>query len=173
MSNEKVENKTIHDGGMGGGGVPAVAADGQRVLVDTWDEPELDDLTLTTEKVKSDDSSLKKRKAAPEQAPQSTDSKLEGAKNGGATPSDLVILLPPADSCDDASAGPAKKRRTFCNFHYMTTQGGSIHAEPGDDTSMQSQETRTKQALTLLDFLEREEQPTQLSLPPADKLDTR
>jgi hypothetical protein len=166
MSNEKIVRKT---NGGAGSGVPAIAADaGQRLLVDTWDEPELEDPeipTPSTDKATSEDSSEKKRKA--DQAPKSAESKPEGASaDASATPTDLVILLPGADSGDGASAGPTKKRRSFCNFHYMTTQGGSTHAEPGEDTSMQSRETKTKKALTLLDFPEQEKLPTQLDIRP-------
>mmetsp|Transcript_29431 Transcript_29431/g.44907 ORF Transcript_29431/g.44907 Transcript_29431/m.44907 type:complete len:163 (+) Transcript_29431:118-606(+) len=60
----------------------------------------------------------------------------------------------------------SQTRRSFCNFNYMTTQGGSSHAEPGDDPSLQSPETESSKALKLLEFARDEhELKTEENLP--------
>ena len=45
----------------------------------------------------------------------------------------------------------SKRRRSFCSFHYQTTQGGSCGVEPGDDAALQYQ-GKISEPLKLLDL---------------------
>ena len=68
---------------------------------------------------------------------------------------------------DENGAVGFKRRRSFCSFHYRTTQGGSSSVEPGDDPAMQSPGTSTK-ALKLVEFVH-DEEVSPLDMPSMDK----
>jgi hypothetical protein len=119
---------------------------------DTWDIPEFDEYEAP--KRNADDISTHDRpRRMKERNDEGSDLLLD---------SDSKRAIPIAASevidgaTDENGAAGCKRRRSFCSFHYRTTQGGSSSVEPGDDPAMQSPGTSTK-ALKLLEFVHNEE----------------
>lgn len=183
-----VQTKQQHDGTSNSGTTAKKSAGTQQVHrnavngqkkqrpVDTWDEPELDEPEVLSKRViqqvASEDSSnsSKKLKAATKPEPDSTQ-KPALSKAEGKSTEESTVDPEASEKSDDGcvspltAAGATKKKRSFCNFHYMTTQGGSSNVEPGDDPSMQSPGTSTK-ALTLLEFAGKGDANEKLHMPP-------
>lgn len=112
---------------------------------DTWDVPEFDELDAP-------------KRSADEACESGFSKTMNDSKR--ANPSS-------ANEVADHGGVDCKRRRSFCNFHYRTTQGGSSNVEPGDDPAMQSPGTSTK-AVKLLEF-DHNEEASQLEIPQMDK----
>lgn len=135
--------------------------------IDTWDQPEFDDDAGSTKRKTVDG---KGDEDAPSKRSKASSVKLivkdvnESTELSETAP-DTAGLSPATRSNEserEASEEQPRKRRSFCNFHYMTTQGGSSTVEPGDDPSMQSPSTEAKATVTLLEFSHDEHAPPKL-----------
>lgn len=118
---------------------------------DTWDIPEIDEFeTPKRNAEESADDDLPKR--TKERSTEGSDilPDSDSKRANYSSPAEGIVGL-----ADDHGGVGHKRRRSFCNFHYCTTQGGSSSAEPGDDPAMQSPGTSTK-ALKLLEFVHNE-----------------
>lgn len=135
---------------------------GKAPWLDNWDQPEFDE---------SADSRKREYDGPSERIP-TKKSKTES----NSTEWDKDALIPVANISSDVKEeaqvsattvdppGESTKRRSFCNFHYRTTQGGSTHIEPGVDATMQSPGTESGKALKLLEFA-RDDQDSKIKVP--------
>ncbi|KAI2497504.1 hypothetical protein MHU86_17006 [Fragilaria crotonensis] len=129
---------------------------------DTWDIPEFDEC----EAPKRDaDVSAHNRSRRMELRNQEGSASLLDGDSKRANPITTSEVVEGAN--DENAAAGCKRRRSFCSFHYRTTQGGSSSVEPGDDPAMQSPGTSTK-ALKLLEFVH-DEEVSPLDMPSMDK----
>jgi hypothetical protein len=132
---------------------------------DTWDEPEFDEFETPKRKMEEEQSSEGSSSKKPKTETVKEITETSNSNSGKATTDaplvadTAVIIVAGADAPENAST-TGRKRRSFCNFHYRTTQGGSSSVEPGDDPAMQSPETNTR-ALRLVEF-----QHDDLDVPP-------
>lgn len=129
---------------------------------DTWDIPEFDEC----EAPKHDaDVSAHNRPRRMEFRNQEGSDSLRDGDSKRANPIAASEVVERAN--DENGTAGCKRRRSFCSFHYRTTQGGSSSVEPGDDPAMQSPGTSTK-ALKLLEFVH-DEEVSPLDMPSMDK----
>lgn len=132
--------------------------------IDTWDQPEFDDDAGSTKR-KMDEGKDNKDTPSKKCKASSVKQIVKGVNDSAELSSKTApASVPPAegDNEREGSEEQPRKRRSFCNFHYMTTQGGSSTVEPGDDPSMQSPSTEAKATVTLLEFSHDEHAPPKL-----------
>ena len=136
---------------------------------DTWDLPEIDEY-------EPPNSPNLDGNASNSQPSTQTNPKVERTSDTNDACVDLMSGLssssPSAelhhqDSPDDMPSKRTKRRRSFCNFHYRTTQGGSSSVEQGDDPAMQSPGTSIK-ALKLMEFVPTDQSSEELDMPRMD-----
>jgi hypothetical protein len=135
---------------------------------DSWDLPELDEY----EGPKNQNLDESASNSDPGQAQKNTEVDRDDTGGGPANGSVSLTSESPSaelhkESPDDSTSKRTKRRRSFCNFHYRTTQGGSSNVEQGDDPAMQSPGTSIK-ALKLMEFVH-SDQISDLDMPPMDK----